>query len=275
MTLEQVAWAIDGQNKISLIGDHSQTAPFWGDDTILDITVSASGMVFALGLAEDHENAVIYYAEQKFPLDWKEFKATIEQPAKEDDYQPKLHAIKIDAAPSNELYMVMNDGSVTHVSTPDAKTDTVAMDVIDGVNDAKQVSAAADGTLWVVAQTALGSEVRYLDKGAKDWKTIEGLKNAARVTGTAEGGAYVVVSEGNILLVSKTEDSVLIPMPFGANEVSVDAKGRLWVTSQCPSEAMGAQAFYSDDSGVNWVEVENSGVKFMDAGVLETEVELF
>ncbi len=271
MVTHQIAWAITGDNRIAMLTRDFQTAPYTGEEwRLVDLTISKAEWLMALAL--EGEDSVIHYTNETFPMDWKKAKI---------DLGEGLQAIKIDASPKNVGYVVLNSGVLGRIELPkevkEGGEGIATFHEIKGVEDVMQVSAAPDGLVWVVAaDPAVGSVVKWMDPTKKkvEWHTIPGLGIAKKVTGAADGKAYVVNSKGEIALYEKNGEFQMVLSDFSASEITVGPEGRLWVTSQDPSFTGGATAYHTDDDGRNWTMVEGSGVMYLDAGNVETDVPL-
>ena len=192
-------------------------------------------------------------------MDWQDF--TLELPE-------EVNASKCDISPSNDLYLVLSNGTLAKLAVPAKGGGSVAPETVGGVERVTQVSAAADGKVWVVDADGLGSVVKWTD--GDGWNTVPGIANATRVTGTSEGGAYIVNSSGQIIH-HTAEENGIVPTDFGVKQISVGPDNRLWAISDIPQDG-GSIVFYTDDNGANWNEVGDSGAVAIDAGLINSEV---
>jgi hypothetical protein len=257
MANQHVAWSINSRNEVSLIYENYQGPQFSGDDQAVDISYSASGMVFILHHREGAE--VLEYSDSVFPPQWQELVVAL---------PGGITIRKIDAGPKNTLYMVLSDGSVAFIDKPKKGQASAEPKILEGVQDALQVSAAPDGLVWVVAcDPAIGSVVRWLDPKKNEWTTVPELNNARRVTGTDKGKAYIIKSDGEIVLCDKKGDQKEVPSEFHATEISVGPDGTLWAIAQ-DGEPNGGLVFTTSNQGKKWGPVEGADAKLLDAGVL-------
>ncbi|OJJ15876.1 hypothetical protein BKI52_36770 [marine bacterium AO1-C] len=252
MANQHVAWSINSRNEVSLIYENHQGPPMLGDTQVTDISYSVSETVFILSVNDGHN--YLEYGKSQMPTDWKS--VTVVLPS-------DVRVNKIDASPADKVYLVLSNGMLAEIATPDGAQATPQM--IDGSEGAIQVSAAPDGNVWIVATTSEGSIVRCLN--GNEWKTVPDINNALRVTGTANGEAYVIKSDGNIVLVNTEGVQKEVPFEHNATEISVGADGTLWVIAQ-DGDVNGGLVYTTSDTGANWHHVPSADAKYLDAGTL-------
>lgn len=252
-----VAWGINSRNELSLIYKDHQSPPFFGDEHVIDITYSAGGMVFVLINKDGSE--ILEYSTNVFPPQWQSLVLIL---------PGGIRVHKIDAGPDDKTYMVLSDGSVAVVSKPDQGEESLTPEIIDGIEHAMQVSAASDGTVWVIASDpAIGSVVSWLDPKSKKWSTIPDLNNARRVAGTNNGKAYVVDSAGDLWLYDKKGKSKSIPCEHDVSEISIGSDDTLWIVIQ-DTGINGGLIYTTSNQGKTWEKVDASAL-YLDAGVLQ------
>ena len=257
MANESVAWGINSRNEISLIRKDFQGPPISGDDHVVDISYSVSGMVFILHLREDA--VILEYGSSISPPDWKEIVVTL--PA-------GVVVHKIDATPKNEVYLVLSDGTLAVASKPKKGAASIEPKILEGVENALQVSAAPDGLIWVVASDPnVGSVVRWCDPKTKKWSTIPDINNARRVTGAVKGKAYIITSDGSVVLCDAKGVKKEIPAEFYVSEISIGDDDALWAIERHGDLGRG-NVHVTTNQGKKWQIVEGANAKYLDAGVL-------
>lgn len=261
MATEQIAWALNADKQVVLIYPTYQSSPYTGDSFLVDITVSKGGTVLALELND--ASTIVHFSKPEFPMVWQEFSV---------DCGTNVNAGRCDASPSDELYLVLSTGELAKLAIPKkGGGKAVKAKVVAGIDRVSQVSAAPDGQVWVVAfDSVAGSHVQKMDTKGK-WQPVEGTNGAVNVTGTAEGGAYIMTSGGEIVLVDAKGEKSIVPTDFTPTAITVGPDNRLWALSAVPQEG-GSMVYYTDDDGRNWTVVENSGAVAIDAGLITSEV---
>ena len=261
MATERIAWSLTADRAIALIYPTYQTSNYTGGEmNLVDITVSTTGTVLALGL--DDAATKVHFSQEVFPMDWQEFNIDLEE---------GVNASRCDASPSGELFFIRSDQQLAKLTIPKKGGKAVKSTLVKGGENVVALSAAPDGQVWVVAlDPNVGSVVKKMDTKGK-WSTIEGIGNAMRVTGTAEGGAYVLTSDGVIHDVPAKGEKGIVPSSFYASIITVGPDNRLWALSSEP-QIGGSKVYYTDDNGQNWTPVDNSGAVAIDAGLITSEV---
>lgn len=252
MANQHVAWSINSRNEVSLIYENHQGPPMLGETRVVDISYSVSETVFILSVNDAY--SYLEYGKNQVPTEWKS--VTIVLPG-------DVRVNKIDASPADKVYLVLSNGMLAEIPTPDGAQATPQ--IIDGSEGTIQVSAAPNGDVWVVAATDEGSIVRCLT--GNEWKTVPEINNAKRVTGTTEGQAYVVKGDGSIVLVNTEGAQKEISFEHQATEISVGAEGTLWVVAQ-DGGFTGGNIYTTSDEGANWNHVPGADAKYLDAGLL-------
>ncbi len=258
MATQQIAWAINGTSDLTMLFPESQGPPYTHPDwNVQDLTISPDGTLMVL--AWEGNATVIYYTPQNFPMEWKWFLVSLDG---------GVQGVKIDAGPGDSLYMITNTGAVGRVPIPADGGEQSSFELIEGVEGVMQISAAADGIVWVVAcDPNRGSVVCWWEKGK--WKTIPELANALRVTGSKRGKAFVINSDGELYEFSKKGEAKRIHADFPSSQLSVGPNGRLWVRSGQSTTKPGTSVYWTDDKGENWHEIDGSGVLQLDAGTVD------
>ncbi len=252
MANQHVAWSINSRNEVSLIHESHQGPPMLGELNVVDISYSVSETVFILSVSDG--NSYLEYGKNTMPSDWKS--VTLVLPG-------EIQVSKIDASPADKVYLVLSDNTLAEIAAPDGTQ--AHPQVLDGSDGAAQVSAAPNGDVWIVAYTNDGSVVRCLS--GNEWKTVPDINNAYRVTGTANGEAYVIKSDGNIVLVNTEGAQKEVPFEHNATEISTGADGTLWVIAQ-DGGLNGGVVYTTSDTGANWHQVSGADAKYLDAGTL-------
>ncbi len=262
MTTQKVAWAINGHKELSLILPDYQSPPYTSSWRLADISVYKETLLL---LSKEEGNAnTIHYTSCAFPFEWKSFIVSLES---------GLEISKLDAAPDGNVYLVFNNGQLAKIKVPENETEMVQYELVANISEVRQVSAAANGWVWVVIfDSSKGSIVKWMDPKDGQWNEIPELIHAMYVTGDNKGNAYVVTSDHQLTIINKKGKKDPITFEAGAREISVGSDGRLWVQSMEPSTMGGSFAYWSDDSGKSWNKVEGSGVSYLDAGQITSDI---
>jgi len=222
------------------------------DENVRDLSVSANGTLWAVTIdpnATEEEaggGGVVKYKKPK----GKKWEA-IESGG----------AVKIDGGPSgSKAYTINNKGEVWQLEIS-KKPKQLA-----GEDFAREISAGADGTVWVVSNEPIhgGGMVQYLNE-EDQWIKVPVEIGAAKITGTPDGKALIVGVNG--ILGSLTKDGYYeqITGEGFAKEVSVAPDGSTWIISNEPSEDGGNKVSYQSADGGAWQDVEGGAV-ILDAG---------
>lgn len=252
MANQHVAWSINSRNEVSLIYENHQGPPMLGETQVVDISYSVSETVFILSVNDAY--SYLEYGKDAMPMEWKSVILVLPQ---------NVRVNRIDASPANTVYLILSNGMLAEIAAPDGVQATPQ--IIDGSEGAVQVSAAPNGDVWIVAHTNEGSIVRCLS--GNEWKTVPEINNAKRVTGTAEGQAYVVKADGSIVLVNTEGTQKDVHFEHQATEISVGADGTLWVVAQ-DRGFTGGNIYTTNDKGANWKHIPGADAKYLDAGML-------
>ncbi len=274
MATQQVAWTVDGFNNLAVLYPNYQTPPYTADWNIVDLTVSASKTVMVL--VQDGEETVLHYTSETFPMEWSSTTIKFDKvalKAEESEGEEITHAMRIDAAPDDTLYVVLNSGLLAQVKLPKGKAATTQATLVKGVEHVSQISAAPDGLVWVVcSDPAVGSVVKWMDPKNGKWSAIPDLNNAQQVTGGPKGKAFIINTANELANYTKKGAKTEISSEFIPKGLSIGPDGRLWVISGTAVESLtgGYVVFYTDDDGKNWTEVPGSNVKNLDAGIIDS-----
>ena len=261
MANQSVTWSINSRNEVSLIYEGHQGPPISGEDRVIDISHSVSGMVFIL-LNHDGVPFLEYSDSIEHPQ-WAEVAVIL--PA-------GLHVHKIDAGPKNNTYLVLSDGTVGVISKPKEGQKSATPEILEGTEDTLEVSAGPDALVWVIAyDSSKGTVVRWFDPKGETWHTIDGIEHPRRITGIAKGKAYIIDVNGKIILIDKKGNTEVVSEEFAgdtkASQISASEDGTLWlvVHGSLNSELV----YISKDKGKNWTKIENAEAHHLDAGVLK------
>ncbi|MEL7001435.1 MAG: hypothetical protein AAFN93_01740 [Bacteroidota bacterium] len=137
--------------------------------------------------------------------------------------------------------------------------------LLAGEGFAREISAGADGTVWVISNEPVhgGGLVQYLD--GDHWVQVPGEIGGNKVTATPDGKALVVNSGGMIALVAKDGSFEQKTGDGFAKEVSVAPDGSTWVITNEPSEDGGNKVIFRSEEGKAWQDIEGGAV-ILDAG---------
>lgn len=275
MTTQQVAWTVDGFNNLAVLYPEYQSPPYTADWKIIDLTISKAETVMVLAL--DGPVTVVHHTKEAFPLDWKSTDVNLDKVAntpKGSRLPEPTEVLRIDASPDNTLYMVLNSGLLAKINLPEGEESEVEAQLVEGIEHVSQVSAAPDGLVWVVcSDPAIGSVVKWMDPKNGKWKLVPNLMDAQQVTGGPKGKAYIIDSSGKLANYTQKGVKTEIPALFDSRGLSIGPDGRLWVISRFTAEGEegGSTAFWTDDDGKNWKEVQGSNVINLDAGIIQSE----
>ncbi|MDW3194098.1 MAG: hypothetical protein R8G66_17115 [Cytophagales bacterium] len=276
MTTQQVAWTVDGDGNLAVLRHDQQSPSYTADWRILDLTVSKAETVMVLTV--DGAFTVVHHAPEVFPLQWSSTVINLDKvkhtPA--GQLNPEItEVVKIDAAPDDTLYMVLNSGKLAKAQLSKESGAEVEATLVDGVENVKQISAAPDGLVWVVcSDPKIGSVVKWMDPEKGKWKVIPDLRDALQVTGGPEGKAYIINAYSELAYYTQKGAKTNIPCEnYGARVISIGPDGRLWMVTSYGGDGKegGSVVCWTDNDGENWNEVPESNANNLDAGLMKIE----
>lgn len=221
------------------------------EENIRDVSISANGTMWAVTidpLATEKEaggGGVVKYKEPKGKK-W----ITMESGG----------ATKIDGGPSgSKAYIINNKGEVWQLEIGKEPKP------LAGKGFAREISAGADGTVWVISNEPVhgGGLVQYYED--EHWVKVPDEVGGNKITGTPDGKALIVNVNGMIASVSKNGDFEQMTGDGFAKEVSVAPDGSIWIISNEPSQGGGNKVSYQPAGGGAWQDVEGGAV-ILDAG---------
>lgn len=221
------------------------------EENIRDISISANGTMWAVTidpLATEKEaggGGVVKYKEPKGKK-W----ITMESGG----------ATKIDGGPSgSKAYIINNKGEVWQLEIKKEPKQ------LAGAGFAREISAGADGTVWVISNEPVhgGGLIQYLEND--HWIKVPGEIGGNKITGTPDGKALIVNVNGMIAKVTKEGGFEQMTGDGFAKEVSVAPDSSIWIISNEPSQDGGNKVSYQPAEGGAWQDIEGGAV-ILDAG---------
>lgn len=221
------------------------------EENIRDISVSANGTLWAITidpLATEQQaggGGLVKYKKPKSNK-WEALESG--------------GATKIDGGPKGaKAYTINNKGEVWQLEIGKKPKQ------LSGDGFAREISAGADGTVWIISNEAVhgGGSVQYLE--GEHWVKVPGEIGGNKITGTPEGQALVVNIDGMIATISKDGSTEQKTGDGFAKEVSMAPDGTTWVITNEPSEDGGNKVIYQPAEGGAWQDVEG-GAMILDAG---------
>lgn len=222
------------------------------EENIRDLSISGDGTIWAVTytpLATEQEaggGAAVKY-KKKGGKKWKPFNVG--------------GAVKIDGGPSGtKAFMVNNKGEVWQLDVGKAPKQ------LAGENFAREISAGADGTVWVVSNLPVhgGGLIQYLGADGH-WVKVPGETGGSKVCGTSKGTALVVNIDGMVGELGKDGGFEQKTGNGFAREISVSPDGAIWVISNDPDESGGNKVAFQPAKGGAWQDVAGGAV-VVDAG---------
>ena len=283
MATQQIAWAVNGNNNISIVYPDYQSPSYTNDEwNLADLTISAGKVLMVLSIEQG--DSYIYHTPETFPMTWFKGIANLDAVATEDEKKERMpQVVKIDANPDNDLYMVLNNGKLAKatweaIQESEAEEESeIVVEIVKGIENVMQVSAAPNGWVWVVAaDPTIGSVVKWMNPENGEWNLVPNFGQAARVTGGIDGNAFVIDSAGTIFEITEEKELRIIPFWGSATQLSVGPENLLWIISGFPSESSfgGSYIYHTKDGGLNWECVEDSGAIYLDAGLVDMKAGL-
>jgi len=220
------------------------------DQSVRDLSISANGTMWAIMLDQN--------AEEKNagggPVVYKE------PSAKKWNSIDSGGAIKIDGGPKgSKAYIINNRGEVWQLEIGEKPIQLSA----EGFG--KEISAGADGTVWVISQEGMhgGGSIHYLTDG--QWVAVPSEMGAVKITGTPDGKAMIINTDGMIAQLEKDGKHEQITGDGFAREISVAPDGATWIISNEPHEDGGNKVSFQTKPGMAWLDVDG-GATILDAG---------
>ncbi|WMN12612.1 hypothetical protein QYS49_34075 [Marivirga salinae] len=220
------------------------------NESIRDVSISANGTLWAIMLdpnasEKDAGGGPVKY---KGPTDkkWKSIESG--------------GAIKIDGGPKgSKAYIINNKGEVWQLEIEKKPIQ------LSGEGFAKEISAGADGTVWVISQegTHGGASIQYLKDD--QWIRVPSELGAIKISGTPKGEALIINSDGIVSTIDKNGLAEQMTGENFAKEISIDPDGVIWIVSNDPHEDGGNKVSYQIKSGEAWQDVDG-GATILDAG---------
>jgi len=220
------------------------------DESIRDLSISADGTIWAITLdpnatEKDSGGGPVKYKKPSVKK-WNSIDSG--------------GAIKIDGGPKgSKAFTINNRGEVWQL---EIGKDPVQLSA-DGF--AKEISAGADGTVWVISQEGIhgGGNIHYLEEG--HWTKVPSEMGAVKITGTPEGKALIINSDGIIAQLEKDGKHEQLTGENFAKEISVAPDGATWIISNEPHEDGGNKVSFQTKPGMAWQDVDG-GATILDAG---------
>lgn len=118
---------------------------------------------------------------------------------------------------------------------------------------ATDVGVGANGTVWIITNTASSGNYTIKRYNGSTWSTMPGL--AVRIAVDPSGNAWVVNAAGQIYSWQSSTSSWTL-MPGAARDIGIGADGSVWVVS--PDSPNGTTYRWN---GSNWTYVSGAGVR--------------
>lgn len=220
------------------------------DESIRDLSISANGTIWAIILDQD--------ADEKNsgggPVRYKE------PSSKKWNSIESGGAIKIDGGPQGSQAYIINNRGEVWILEIDKKPVKLS-----GEGFAKEISAGADGTVWIISQEGIhgGGSIQYLMKD--HWVKVPSEMGGVKITGTPDGKALIINTDGMIAQLEKDGKHEQLTGHDFAKEISVAPDGATWIVTNEPHEDGGNKVSFQTKPGMAWQDVDG-GATILDAG---------
>jgi hypothetical protein len=255
MSTQPFCWTVNSDGEIWTLypkGGGSLMSPA-GQDFAFDIAVSQVGDAWIISTEPRQGGAVIKV-----------------RPAGEDDWlsmAAPAAAIRISVAPDGMLWTVNSVGEVW-VLYPQGGGYLASP---PGVQFAYDISAGADGSVWVVSYEPRdgGNVLQSYNQSTKTWTPLAAPAAATNVSVGKNGDLYTVNSIGEVWLVHPQGGGAILSPPgadFG-QEINVGPDGTVWLISS-ESRAGGNVVMWWSGQGQTWNSIPAPAAAVRVAGAI-------